>query len=186
MPGSAGNSQCLSVDHHDIRGAKDLLCHFFGCIEFERRLEFLDMDSEVWEDLAKLDGKQPAAFIRYTAAIALLGEMKRIQVLRHELHVADENCTADLCSPASSNAEGKKSASEEGQKSSSVEGTRSTSVGVKNSESPKGEPVMVSTTIAKSRDNWRNSREYRENIDKVRTWRSKRPIQAADNQAKVQ
>ena len=84
--------ECLSVDDHDDQSIHDLHSHFFGCIEIDRRVDFLRQDNRVWSRLAEQSGNGDAKFTRYTAAMSLLGDIRRVQVLRNELenHLRDE------------------------------------------------------------------------------------------------
>ena len=77
--------ECLSVDDHDDQSIHDLHSHFFGCIEIDRRVDFLRQDNRVWSRLAEQSGNGDAKFTRYTAAMSLLGDIRRVRVLRNEL-----------------------------------------------------------------------------------------------------
>ncbi len=79
---------CLSSDQHEIRDVRDFLCHFMGCIPIEDRLSFLDRD-DVWKHAANGEGLEAQLKLRYTTAMSLEAELKRIDILRHTPELSD-------------------------------------------------------------------------------------------------
>lgn len=90
MPPSSSPS-CLSVDPHDVQDMKDLHCHFFGCLEVGQRIGFLSPDNPTWEHLAGNEVGCDKDFMRYSAAMSLLGDIRRTRVLRKEVQKIAED-----------------------------------------------------------------------------------------------
>lgn len=96
---------CLSVVPHDLKDARDLRCHFFGCLGIDKRVEVLDdADHPIWKQAEKLENENTDPHIkgskspllrqsqddsddhpydmRYLTALNLQAALKRIAVLR--------------------------------------------------------------------------------------------------------
>lgn len=90
------NSQasCLSAVPHSLEDARDLRCHFFGCLGYEKRVKVLnDPSHPIWNEMCEMERSDATASIetetapsassaRYISALNLQAELKRIAVLR--------------------------------------------------------------------------------------------------------
>lgn len=102
---SRSQTSCLSVLPHDLRDARDLRCHFFGCLGIKKRVEVLNnADHPIWERAERLENEDTELHVRnpkskspglnqmdddgdqldmrYITALNLQAELKRIKVLR--------------------------------------------------------------------------------------------------------
>lgn len=98
-------SSCLSVVPHDLKDARDLRAHFFGCLDSKKRFDLLeDAGDDIWKQAKKLenentdpdlrgtrkspdlgqvdDDDEDEVDMRYITALNLQAELKRIAVLR--------------------------------------------------------------------------------------------------------
>lgn len=89
---------CLSSLPHELRDARDLRCHFFGCLGIKKRVDVLkdarhpiwaqaeklqNEDTELHVEVPKSEGQVPnQGDMRYITALNLQAELKRIKVLR--------------------------------------------------------------------------------------------------------
>jgi hypothetical protein len=80
---------CLSTASHGPEAARDLLQHYTGCIEINKRGEFLDKDSDFWQKAkTELGGDSPDAEIKNiinSLAVSIEAQYKRTDVLRNAL-----------------------------------------------------------------------------------------------------
>lgn len=101
------NSQtaCLSILPHDLKDARDLRCHFFGCLGIKKRVDVLKKpDHPIWSQAEKLESQDTELHarlpkseaqvpnqekddrkqldMRYITALTLQADLKRITVLR--------------------------------------------------------------------------------------------------------
>lgn len=94
------NSQtaCLSSLPHELRDARDLRCHFFGCLGIKKRVDVLkDARHPIWAQAEQLQSEDTELHVqgpksesqvpnqgdmRYITALNLQAELKRIKVLR--------------------------------------------------------------------------------------------------------
>lgn len=92
-------ASCLSVVPHNLKDARDLRCHFFGCLGYNKRVKVLkDVSHPIWEELWELEALDNGSdanlnaetgayaptvrYTRYISALNLQAELKRIAVLR--------------------------------------------------------------------------------------------------------
>jgi hypothetical protein len=80
---------CLSTASHGPEAARDLLQHYTGCIEINKRADFLNKNSDIWQNAkTELGSDSPDAEIESiinSLAVSIEAQYKRTDVLRNAL-----------------------------------------------------------------------------------------------------
>ncbi|KAI0117147.1 hypothetical protein F4814DRAFT_459365 [Daldinia grandis] len=99
MDNCNGRTTCLSDTNHEVQDARNIQRHFFGCLEFGDQDDFLN-NEEYWRGLTspgeanenrKNDGPEEWERLRYTTALSLEEEFRRIDTLRERIRESTRN-----------------------------------------------------------------------------------------------
>lgn len=143
---------CLSDSPHDVAVTHDLLQHYLGCIEFNQREQFLDIDHYFWgqrvalefEKLKSQSKDAQTGLSDHDMRLRAREEVKRA-MLELAISVEDQHKRTDVLRATLRN---------------------------ERPQDSKAKSNLVAN-VDRSRRNWRASLPYREGIERVRTWRAR-------------